>query len=228
MQVISSSEQTLDLESQTRPKTCYVIGVAGASGAGKSRLSQLLYEKLLAEHGCGDVAILKEDAYYRDRSDLSYEQRCKINYDHPNALEHDLLCEHLGMLRNGATVQVPQYDYAQHNRMAKSVALAPARIVILEGILLLSDPILRRQLDLKVFVDVPLDICLLRRLRRDIQERGRTLESVLQQYDETVRPMFFQYIDPSKEHADLIIPSVAENPNALNVLGSFLTSILSS
>lgn len=203
-----------------------VIGIAGASGAGKSRLSELLHQRLRADYGRCDVAILNEDAYYRQRDDLSYEQRCEINYDHPDAMEHSLLVEHVCRLREGETVSVPQYDYAQHNRMSQAVEFRPARIVILEGILLLSDETLRRQLDLQVFVDVPLDVCLARRLKRDIQERGRTLDSVLDQYQTTVRPMFYQFIEPSKEHADLIVPGGGENSNALDVLYRYLKGIL--
>lgn len=209
-------------------RTEVVIGIAGPSGAGKSRLSKMLHDQLRSEHCRGEVAILKEDAYYKERNDLSYEQRCLINYDHPDALEHDLLASHLRQLRAGQTIESPQYDYAQHNREQEPIAFEPARIVILEGILLLSDPLLRDHLDLKVFVEAPLDVCLLRRLTRDVKERGRTLDSVLSQYHTTVRPMFFEFVAPSKDHADLIVPSIGENPNALDVLHSYLKSILTS
>lgn len=210
----------------SQPKTQTIIGIAGASGAGKSRFAELLLDRLRSEHDEVDVSILNEDAYYRDRSDLSYEQRCLINYDHPDALEHELLAEHLAALRNGDAIQVPSYDYSKHNRMSETLEFIPSTVVILEGILLLSEPKLREQLDLKVFVDVPMDVCLTRRLRRDIQERGRSLDSVLQQYETTVRPMFFEFIDPSKQFADLIVPRGGENPNALNVLHSHLKRIL--
>jgi len=204
-----------------------IIGIAGASGAGKSLFAAQLHERLRKEHSQDDVNILNEDCYYRERSDLSFEDRCKINYDHPDALEHSLLIEHLTQLRDGPPVQVPQYDYADHNRKSKTTTMAPSRILILEGILILHDPNLRELMDLKIFVDVSLDICLTRRLRRDIQERGRTLDSVLSQYEETVRPMFFEFIDPSKDHADLIVPRGGANENALTVLHSHLEHVLS-
>lgn len=204
-----------------------IIGIAGASGAGKSLFAAQLHERLRKEHSHEDVNILNEDCYYRDRSDLSFEDRCEINYDHPDALEHALLIDHLKRLRERKTVQVPQYDYTDHNRKSESTTMAPSRILILEGILILHNPILRELMDLKIFVDVSLDICLTRRLRRDIQERGRSLESVLSQYEKTVRPMFFEFIDPSKDYADLIVPRGGANENALTVLHSHLDNVLS-
>ncbi len=173
-----------------------------------------------------DVTILNEDSYYRRRDDLSFEDRAKINYDHPDAIEHELLVEHLNELRMGRPVDVPQYDYSQHNRGSTTNRLEPATVLILEGILILHRPEVRKLLDLKVFVDVSLDICLARRLRRDINERGRSLDSVLKQYHQTVRPMFFEYIDPSKRHADLIIPRGGENESALHVLQNHLDRVL--
>ncbi|MEM6365894.1 MAG: uridine kinase [Planctomycetota bacterium] len=208
------------------PKTEVVIGIAGPSGAGKSRLAQLLHEQLSSQHSRHDVAILNEDAYYKDRSDLNFQQRCLINYDHPDSLEHDLLARHLVQLRAGQPIQAPQYDYALHNRKPDAVAFSPARVVILEGILMLSDPALCQHLDIKVFVEAPLDICLLRRLSRDTRERERTLESVLRQYETTVRPMYFEFVAPSKGLADLIVPSVGENSNAVDVLCRYLNSFL--
>jgi len=206
--------------------TSKIIGIAGASGAGKSLLSTQLFDGLREIHSHDDVAILHEDAYYRRRDDIPIEDRAKINYDHPEAFEHQLLIDHLTMLKIGKPVEVPQYDYTQHNRKPETSKLSPTRILILEGILILHDPILRELLDLKIFVDVPMDICLSRRLRRDIVERGRTLDSVLSQYHSTVRPMFFEFIDPSKEHADIIVPRGGENRNALNVLHTYLDRML--
>lgn len=203
-----------------------IIGIAGASGAGKSLLSTQLYDGLREIHSQSDVAILHEDAYYRQRDDIPIEDRAKINYDHPDAFEHQLLIEHLTSLKKGNGVDVPQYDYSLHNRRPVATRLEPSRILILEGILILHDPELRALLDLKLFVDVPMDICLSRRLRRDIEERSRTLDSVLSQYHATVRPMFFEFIDPSKEHADIIVPRGGENRNALNVLHTYLDRLL--
>jgi uridine kinase len=203
-----------------------IIGVAGASGAGKSMLASQLHQRMRKTFTHRDVTILNEDSYYRRRDDLSLEQRAKINYDHPDAIEHELLVDHLNELRNGRSVDVPQYDYSQHNRGLRTSRLEPATVLILEGILILHRPEVRKLLDLKVFVDVSLDICLSRRLQRDINERGRSLDSVLSQYHQTVRPMFFEYIDPSKQHADLIIPRGGENESALHVLQHHLDRVL--
>lgn len=209
-------------------KSLTIIGIAGASGAGKSLLSRLLFQRLSLGRTESDIGILNEDSYYRDRSDLTFAQREQINYDHPDALEHDLLIKHLSTLRTGTAVDVPQYNYAQHNRSQETVRLVPPKILILEGILILNDKTLSESLDLRVFVDVPLDICLTRRLRRDIQERGRSLDSVLTQYETTVRPMFFEFIEPSKAQADIIVPRGGENVHALNVLLTHLEFVLST
>ena len=200
------------------PHVHTIIGIAGASGAGKSRLARQLNDRLRATRSSSDVAIVNEDSYYRRRDDLPFADREKINYDHPAAIEHELLVEHLAALRRGEAVEVPRYDYGQHNRHAQTDRLEPSKVLILEGILILHIPELRELLDLKLYVDVPMDICLARRLRRDMVERDRSLDSVLQQYDTTVRPMFFQFIEPSKQHADLIIPHGGENRSALHVL----------
>lgn len=205
-----------------------IVGIAGASGAGKSLLARLLYERLSAGRSPSEIGILNEDAYYHDRSDLPFAERERINYDHPAALEHSLLVQHLMRLKQGQTVSVPIYDYAQHNRSPQARTLQPPRILILEGILILNDPQIAQQLDLRVFVDVPLDICLTRRLRRDIQQRGRSLESVLTQYEQSVRPMFFKFIEPSKASADIIVPRGGDNAHALNVLLSHLEFVLST
>jgi uridine kinase len=203
-----------------------IIGIAGGSGAGKSLLARELHRRLLAQRSAADISILNEDNYYRCRNDLSFAEREKINYDHPDAIEHELLVDHLSRLRSGQAINVPQYDYSQHNRKLETVPLEPASILILGGILILHRAEIRDLLDLKIFVDVPLDICLSRRLRRDIVERGRSLDSVLSQYHQTVRPMFFRYIEPSKSHADIIVPRGGENETALNVLYNHLDQLL--
>lgn len=203
-----------------------IIGIAGASGAGKSLLADQLHNRLRETRTRSDVSILNEDCYYRKRDDLSIAAREKINYDHPEALEHDLLIDHLQRLKEGRQVQVPQYDYSQHNRKVETTPVEPSTVLILEGILILHLAELRNLLDLKIYVDVPLDICLSRRLRRDIEERGRSLDSVLSQYHHTVRPMFYEFIDPSKDHADIIVPRGGENLSALNVLHNHLDRVL--
>jgi uridine kinase len=205
---------------------CTIIGIAGASGAGKSRLAQQLHDRIAQLGKAGDIRVLHEDNYYLPQSGLDLRQRSQVNYDHPQALEHSLLANHLQQLRRGFSVQVPQYDYAQHTRRPDTEMLSPSRLLIVEGILVLHDPELRQHFDLKIFVDVPLDICLTRRLRRDIQQRGRSLESVLQQYEATVRPMYHQFIQPSKAHANLIVPEGGHNNIALDVLHRYLHQLL--
>jgi uridine kinase len=215
-----------ELDSTREPRPMTMIGIAGASGAGKSLLARLLYERLSVGRSAEDIGILNEDSYYRDRSDLTLSEREKINYDHPDALEHDLLIEHLIDLKHGRPVDVPQYNYALHNRSPETVSLVPPKLLILEGILILHVAALAERLDLRVFVDVPMDVCLTRRLRRDIQQRGRQLESVLRQYETSVRPMFYKFIEPSKSQADLIVPRGGENKPALDVLMAHLDGVL--
>ena len=207
-------------------KTMTIIGIAGASGAGKSKLANQLHDRMRASYTHRDVTILNEDCYYRRRDDLTFEQRGEINYDHPDAIEHELLIEHLTQLRDGSSIEVPRYDYSQHNRESVADTMESSTILILEGILILHRPELCDLLDLKIFVDVPLDVCLSRRLRRDIEERGRSLDSVLGQYHSTVRPMFFEHVEPSKQHADIIIPRGGDNSSALSVLESHLARLL--
>lgn len=203
-----------------------IIGVAGASGAGKSRFAELLHHRLQKKYPGTGIAILHEDSYYRRQSDKSLEERMQINYDHPDALEHELLIGHLRSLRSGNPVQVPVYDYASHNRCSHTELLEAPRILILEGILIFNDPGIRGLLDLAIFMDVPLDICLMRRLRRDIEQRGRTLDSVLHQYEASVRPSYFRYVEPTRRFADLIIPRGGENEAAREVLFSYLDGVM--
>lgn len=205
-----------------------VIGIAGASGAGKSRLTQRLHEKLVTRFGEDCAKILNEDCYYRQRNNLTFQQRETINYDHPDAFEHQLLAEHLRELKSGNTVHIPQYDYAKHNRKSETVEVRPSRIVILEGILVFHFPEICAEVDLKIFVDVAMDVCLARRIRRDTEERGRTVDSVLTQYEQTVRPMFFQYVEPTKASADLIIPGGGDNETAVDVLFHHLVQLCES
>jgi uridine kinase len=156
------------------------------------------------------------------------EERVKTNYDHPNALDHDLLCEHLQQLMSGNAVEVPEYSYTEHTRTSETTTLTPKKVIILEGILLLTDPRLRNLMHASVFMDTPLDICLLRRVKRDVEERGRTMDTVLKQYQETVRPMFMQFIEPSKQHADIIVPRGGKNRIAIDVLKAHIAKLLKS
>ncbi|WMN61801.1 uridine kinase (plasmid) [Pseudoalteromonas xiamenensis] len=203
-----------------------IIAIAGASASGKSLFSQTIYNELVAELESGAIAVIEEDAYYKDQSHLPFEHRTQTNYDHPDAFEHDLLRQHLEQLRLGQSVEVPTYDYAQHTRSEKTRIVNPAKILIVEGILLLSDPALSEVFDIKVFIDTPLDICLLRRMQRDIEQRGRSIASVVDQYQATVRPMFYQFIEPSKHNADLVVTRGGMNRVAIDIIKSKIKYLL--
>ena len=195
-------------------RTSLVIGIAGGSGSGKSTVSDALASALPR----GTVVTLRHDSYYRDRPDLSIEQRNRVNYDHPEALETGLLVEHLQHLKAGNAIEVPVYDFKTHRRREQTERLEPAPVIIVEGILVFVDPHLRRELDIKIFVDTEPDIRAIRRIRRDMRLRGRDFESVRKQYYETVRPMHLEFVEPSKRTADLIIPEGGENRVAIDVL----------
>ncbi|EOD79226.1 uridine kinase [Grimontia sp. AD028] len=205
---------------------CVIIGIAGASASGKSLIASTIYQELKEKVGDHQIGVITEDRYYRDQGHLSMEERVKTNYDHPQALDHDLLCKHLQDLMEGKAVEVPQYSYAEHTRMEETTTLTPKKVIILEGILLLTDPRLRDLMHASIFMDTPLDICLLRRVKRDVAERGRTMESVLQQYQQTVRPMFMQFIEPSKQYADIIVPRGGKNRIAIDVLKAHIAKLL--
>lgn len=199
-----------------------VIGIAGASGSGKSLLSN----NIVSELGTDQVVVISEDSYYKDQSHLTLEERAKINYDHPNSLDHDLLSEHLTRLQNWETVNIPIYDHSQHIRKSETTKVGNHRIIVLEGILLFVDPELRNKMDIKIYMDTALDICLIRRLRRDIVERARTLDSVIEQYESTVRPMYLRFIEPSRLHADLIVPRGGENRIAIDMIKAKMRELL--
>lgn len=206
---------------------CVIIGIAGASASGKSLIARTICEDLRQDMGTDDIAMITEDCYYKDQGHLSMEERVKTNYDHPNALDHELLVDHLAALRSGQSVEVPSYSYSEHTRMEETTKVTPKKVIILEGILLLTDPKLREQMHASIFMDTPLDICLLRRVRRDVEERGRTMESVLEQYQQTVRPMFMQFIEPSKQHADIIVPRGGKNRIAIDFLKAKIRQLAS-
>jgi len=204
-------------ETQIRPvplQRPFLIGVAGGTCSGKTTIS----EKLAELAGDENVSLIKLDSYYVARTHQALEERALSNYDHPDAFDWALLNDHLAALAAGATVPVPVYDYAQHTRSAEVRMVRPSRIVVVEGILVLYDPPLRDRFDLKVFVDTDADIRLIRRLARDVAERGRTPESIVAQYLATVRPSHEQFIEPSKRHADVILPDGGMNEPALDVL----------
>ena len=207
---------------------CVIVGIAGASASGKSLIASTIYNELREKVGDHQIGVITEDCYYSDQSHLSMEERVKTNYDHPNALDHDLLCEHLQQLMSGNAVEVPEYSYTEHTRTSETTTLTPKKVIILEGILLLTDPRLRKLMHGSVFMDTPLDICLLRRVKRDVEERGRTMDTVLKQYQQTVRPMFMQFIEPSKQRADIIVPRGGKNRIAIDVLKAHIAKLLKS
>ncbi|GAB5546245.1 MAG: uridine kinase [Sandaracinaceae bacterium] len=199
----------------------YVVGVAGGTGSGKTTVAETIVASLAPEN----VAIIQHDHYYRDRPDLSYEDRCELNFDHPESLETDLLVAHLERLKKGETVDTPVYDFKTHRRAEETRRIEPREVIVVEGILVFVERRLRQQLDLKLFVDTPSDIRVFRRIRRDIEKRGRTFESVREQYYATVRPMHLQFVEPSKSYADLIIPEGGRNKVALDLILAKLQAI---
>ena len=200
--------------SPSMPQRPFLIGVAGGTCSGKTTVSERLAELAGAEH----LALIKLDSYYITRDHQSIDERAQANYDHPDAFDWQLLNDHLAALRAGATVPVPVYDYANHTRSGEVRLVHPARIVVVEGILVLYEPQLRERFDLKVYVDTDADLRLIRRLERDVVERGRTVDSIVAQYLATVRPSHEQFIEPSKRHADVIFPQGGLNEPALDVL----------
>jgi uridine kinase len=179
-----------------------VVAIAGGSGSGKTTIAQSVVDQV----GHDKVTFIQQDAYYRDQAHLSFEDRTKINYDHPDSLELELMRDQLQALRDGQPIELPVYDFANHTRTADTITMVPEPAVIVEGILVLSDAELRALYDLRVYIDTDADLRLIRRLNRDIVERGRTLDSVLAQYERTVRPMHDRFVEPSKRYADIIIP----------------------
>ena len=198
-----------------------VIGVAGGSGSGKTTVVRRIVESL----GTDQVTVLEHDRYYRYRSDLRLEERAALNYDHPDSLETDLMVRHLEQLRAGQSVEVPLYDFARYARLAATDLIQPRRAVIVEGILIFTDAALRQLLDVKVFVDADDDIRFIRRLRRDVAERGRTMESVVEQYLSTVKPMHLDFVEPSKRYADVIVPQGGHNTVAIDMLLTLIRSL---
>jgi uridine kinase len=198
-----------------------IVGIAGGTGSGKTTFAQAL-QAATGE----DCVIISQDSYYVANTDLSFEERLKINYDHPDAFEDELLIEHLQMLRRGETIEVPVYDFEAYARTDRTIMVRPHRVVLVEGILVLASASLRSLFDLKVFVDTDPDVRILRRLVRDVQERGRSLESVRSQYLSTVKPMHEAFVEPSKKYADLIVPEGGHNQVALEPVAARLRQYL--
>jgi uridine kinase len=191
-----------------------IIGIAGGTASGKTTLSDVLHR----ESGQQNSVIIKFDNYYRDRQDLPFEQRAQLNYDHPDAFDIPLLVHHLTALKLGKTIEQPTYDYVKHLRAKETIVTPSAPVIILEGILVFAISELLQLIDFKIYVDTPSDIRILRRVKRDIEERGRTFDSVTEQYLSTVRPMHDLFVEPSKTHADIIVPEGAFNPKATDLL----------
>ena len=202
---------------------CTIIGIAGGTASGKTTLARKLYE---STKKVGSVSILRFDDYYYKMDHLTYEERCKINYDHPDSFDVELLISHLQELKKGNPIDKPTYDYVIHNRAKETELINPSNVIIVEGILIFAIPALREMFDVKIFVDTPDDIRLLRRLKRDVEDRGRKIESVSAQYLETVRPMHEAFVEPSKKYADLIIPEGGKNQIALDFIETKIIQLL--
>lgn len=205
-------------------KKTIIIGIAGASASGKSLLANTIVNEL----GSDQVVVISEDSYYKDHSNIPFEERAKINYDHPNSMDHELLHQHLQQLQEGKSVNIPIYNHSLHAREDNTRKIGQHSIIVLEGILLFVDQKLREMMDIRIFMEASLDICLMRRLKRDIRDRGRSLESVLKQYEETVRPMFLQFIEPTKRYADLIVPRGGGNRIAIDMIQAKMRELLKS
>lgn len=189
-----------------------LIGIAGGTGSGKTTLTQHLQQ-----HFGDEVSVIHHDSYYK-RQDIPFEERCKTNYDHPDAFDTEMLVEHLHALKAGQSVEVPVYSYADHQRTDETETVAPSKVIIVEGILIFHDPALRQMLDIKIFVETDADVRILRRALRDVRDRGRTLESVITQYLATVKPMHEQYVEPTRKYADIIVLEGGRNLVALEMI----------
>ena len=190
-----------------------VIGVAGGSGSGKTTLMNNIVRRFE-----DNITVLSHDSYYRRHDDMTYEERCQLNYDEPAALETELMVQHLDLLRQGIAIDCPDYDFTVHNRSDKVIRVEPRKIIIVEGILIFENKELRDLMDIRIFVDTDADIRLCRRVKRDVNKRGRSLESVLLQYQETVKPMYEKYVEPSKKYAHILVPEGGKNAVALDLV----------
>lgn len=199
-----------------------LIGIAGGTGSGKSTVAKEIYNKF--DEVC--IFMIEQDSYYKDQSSIPFEERCKKNYDHPDAFDNELLIDHLKNLIDLNVIEKPIYDFETHNRKKETVKVEPRDIIIVEGILVLQDPKIRELLDIKIYVDTDADVRIIRRLLRDINERGRTVDSVINQYLTVVRPMHMQFIEPSKRYADIIIPEGGHNKVAIDMMVANIKHLL--
>lgn len=199
-----------------------IIGIAGGTGCGKTTV----VEQIIAQLPVDEVCVISQDSYYKDTSDLSYQERVKINFDHPNSIDFDLLLQHLKALRGGESFEQPVYSFVQHNRTGETITTHPKKVVIVEGILILTQPEIRAMFDVNVFVHADSDERLIRRLKRDISERGRNIDEVLTRYQTTLKPMHQQFIEPTKEFADIIIPTNRYNTVAVDLIRTIISERL--
>lgn len=199
-----------------------IIGVAGGTGSGKTTVARAILDRA----GTHQISLIQHDAYYKDLGDLPLAQRAMRNFDHPDALDNDLLISHLKRLKSGYAIEMPIYDFTTHTRTGETLTVEPNRVILLEGILIFADEALRPLMDVKIYVDTQADIRFIRRLQRDIAERGRTMESVVHQYLATVRPMHEQFVEPSKRHADIIIPEGGHNEVAMDLIAARIKALL--
>jgi uridine kinase len=200
------------------------IGVAGGTASGKTTVSRKILEAVQADH----LAYLQHDAYYRDLSYLPFEERQTFNFDHPDSLENELLIAHLELLQRGQPIEAPVYNFAQYVRTEERILIQPKPVILVEGILIFADKTLRQLMDLKIYVDTPDDLRFIRRLQRDVLERGRTVEHVIEQYLDTVRPMHLEFVEPSKRHADVIIPHGGQNIKGIQMVVAQIERMLES
>ena len=191
-----------------------IVGIAGGTGSGKSTVASEIFKSLPT----GSISMIEQDSYYKDQSHLTFEERVKTNYDHPDAFDTKLLIKHLKMLLNGEAIEKPIYDFEIHNRKEETIRIEPKDVIILEGIMILVEPEIRKILDIKIFVDTDADVRIIRRIKRDIKERGRTIDNVIEQYTNVVRPMHLEFVEPTKRYADIIIPEGGYNKVAIDVM----------
>jgi len=206
----------------TKKHSSLVIGIAGGTGSGKTTIADYILKTVGAEK----IAFFPHDAYYRELHGLSQKERSQVNFDHPSSLETELLIDHIKRLRNGESIELPTYDFTNHCRTGETTIIDPQPILMVEGILILAEPDLRQECDLKIYVDTDADIRFIRRLKRDIEERGRTTQSVIKQYLETVRPMHLEFVEPSKRYANVIIPEGGYNHVALDLIVARIETML--
>jgi uridine kinase len=207
---------------QLSQKTPFVIGVAGGTGSGKTTVSRAIQDAVGRRH----IAYLQHDNYYNDHSHLPPEARGKLNYDHPDSLDSDFMVEQLQQLRHGQPIDMPLYNFATHSRLAETQRIEPAKIILVEGILIFAERTLRKLMDMRIFVDTDADLRFIRRLKRDMEERGRSLDSIVNQYLATVRPMHMEFVEPSKRYADIIVPAGGHNRVAMEMIVSRIHTLL--